>query len=254
MKKRADLLLVEQGLCESRGQAQKMILAGHVRSGPDRVIHKTSEMLDADAALQLLAPSPYVSRGAEKLLPALAACQPDLKGLVGLDIGASTGGFTDALLQYGVRKVYAVDAGYGQLHARLRDDPRVICLERVNARYLTREQVPETVDVITVDVSFISLHKILAPCDPFLAAGGWAFILIKPQFEAQRHEVRKGGVVRDPLVRARCLDEVRQFACQELGWELIRTIPSPITGPKGNQETIAVFRKPALARSLVGCG
>ena len=244
MKKRADIRLVELGLCESRAQAKRLIMAGQVRIGSDHVVHKPNEQVDEDTILRVETPSPYVSRGAEKLLPALDKFLPDLAGLTALDLGASTGGFTDLMLQRGAVKVYAVDVGYGQLHGKLRNDTRVICLERVNARRLSHDQIPEAVDIITADVSFISLRKVLPAAAQFLKAGGYAFVLVKPQFEASRHEVGKGGVVRDPEVRQRCVEEIRSFAGEELQWQCLDTIPSPIQGPKGNQEYICAFRTP----------
>lgn len=245
MKKRADVLLVEKGLCESRSQARTLILAGQVRVGADHVISKAAEVIDENADLSVFEVCPYVSRGAYKLLPALekylTAIPPEW---IALDLGASTGGFTDLLLQRGVSKVYAVDVGYGQLHLKLRSDPRVICREKVNARYLTAAEIPEPVDIITADLSFISVCKVLPAVNPFLKSGGWAFILIKPQFEATRAEVGKGGVVRDESVRQRCVRDVTGFAEAELGWTSVDVIPSPVKGPAGNQEYIGVFRKP----------
>jgi 23S rRNA (cytidine1920-2'-O)/16S rRNA (cytidine1409-2'-O)-methyltransferase len=244
LKKRADILLVEQGLCASRAQAQRLIMAGRVRASADHLIAKTSELLPATSQLTVDQPYPYVSRGAEKLLAALDAFKPNLNGLTALDIGASTGGFTDLLLQRGVSKVYAIDVGHGQLHQKLRQDSRVVCLEKVNARHLSPQHVPEKVDVLTADVSFISLRKILPVCAPFIKPQAWVFVLIKPQFEARREEVGKGGVVRDHTVRQRCITEICDFAETELGWHRLGIVPSPITGPKGNQESIAAFRTP----------
>lgn len=241
MKKRADLLLLDKGLCTSRTHARRLIMAGQVRVGADHVVRKAGEPLPEDAALHVVQPSPYVSRGAEKLLAAVQAFTPPLAGAVALDVGASTGGFTDVLIQHGASRVYAVDVGYGQLHRKLREDPRVVCLERVNARRLNRTLVPEPIDVLTADVSFISLRKILPACDPLLKPGAWALLLIKPQFEAGRADVCRGGVVRDAAVRTRCVNDICRFAEAELGWALLGTVPSPITGPKGNQEFMAAF-------------
>lgn len=246
MKQRADIRLVELGLCESRSQAQRLIMAGQVRIGKDHLIQKPNEKVEAQVELRLDSPSPYVSRGAEKLRPALERFLPRLDNMTALDLGASTGGFTDLMLQRGARKVYAVDVGYGQLHGKLRKDPRVVSLERMNARDLTPQHIPETVNVLTADVSFISLRKILPVAAPFMKPGGIAFLLVKPQFEARRHEVKKGGVVRDPQVRQRCVNEVKECAVRQLQWDFLATIPSPIQGPKGNQEFICVFRIPPL--------
>lgn len=240
-RKRADILLVEKGLCESRSQAARLILAGLVRVGADHLVAKSSELVAGDAPLAVAEPYPYVSRGAEKLLGGLEAFPWPLHGLTVLDIGASTGGFTDLLLQHGVARVYAVDVGYGQLHAKLRNDPRVVSLERTNARQLSAREIPEPVDLLVGDVSFISLTKILPACARLMKEHARAYLLVKPQFEARREDVGKGGVVRDPEIRRRCLETVCQFACRELGWRLVGTAPSPLKGPKGNQETVAVF-------------
>ena len=242
MKQRADTLLVEKGLCESRSLAQRLILAGQVRSGPDRVVAKASELFPTDAEFQIDTPCPYVSRGAYKLKVAIDTYQPLLQDRVALDLGASTGGFTDLLLQCGVRKVYAVDCGRGQLHQRLRQDPRVICREGVNARFLDATVVPEPMDILTADLSFISLRLVLPAAAPFLKPDGWAMVLIKPQFEAGRAEVGKGGVVRDPVIHGRCIQEITTFAEQTLHWLTVGVVASPITGPAGNHEFIGVFR------------
>jgi 23S rRNA (cytidine1920-2'-O)/16S rRNA (cytidine1409-2'-O)-methyltransferase len=240
-KQRADLLLVESGLFESRTAAQRAIMAGAVRVGADHVVRNASEKWSEETVFTVAERCPYVGRGAYKLLPALDAHLPDLSGTTALDVGASTGGFTDLMLQRGAVKVYAVDVGHGQLHLKLREDPRVVCLEKVNARYLSVEQIPEPIDVVTIDVSFISLTKILPPLVPLLKDDAWIFALVKPQFEAQRHEVGKGGVIRDDAVRLRCNQEIG-VAATGLGWSEVDIIPSPITGPKGNQESIWVGR------------
>ena len=241
-KIRADQLLVELGLCESRTVAQRLIMAGEVRLGPDELVRKPGQLLPDDTELLVTARQRYVSRGAFKLLAALDAFQPDLQGAVAMDLGASTGGFTEVLLEHGAVRVYAVDVGYGQLHDRLRHDARVVSLERTNARDLTAELIPEKLDVLTGDVSFISLTKVLPPCIPLLRPGAWIFVLVKPQFEAERHEIGSGGVVRDEAVRQRCVAKITAFASDELGLSPQGTVPSPIKGPKGNQEYIAVFR------------
>jgi 23S rRNA (cytidine1920-2'-O)/16S rRNA (cytidine1409-2'-O)-methyltransferase len=241
-KVRADQLAVEQGLCESRALAQRLIMAGQIRTGPDAVVRKPGQLLSLETILLLDQGRQYVSRGAFKLLAALEHFQPDLKDAVALDLGASTGGFTEVLLERGAQKVYAVDVGYGQLHSRLRNDSRVMSLERTNARDLTPAIIPEPLDVLTGDVSFISLTKVLPPCAPLLKAGAWVFVLVKPQFEAERHEIGSGGVVRDEAVRRRCVEQVQRFATDELGWTVCGDVPSPIKGPKGNQEYVAVFR------------
>jgi 23S rRNA (cytidine1920-2'-O)/16S rRNA (cytidine1409-2'-O)-methyltransferase len=241
-KQRADQLVFDRGLAESRAAAQRLIMAGRVLLGPDTPVRKPGQLLDADAELRVDAGDDYASRGAYKLLAALDAFAPDLRDAVALDVGASTGGFTDLLLRRGVRRVYAVDVGYGQLHYRLRQDPRVVCLEKVNARDLVAALVPEPVDVLTGDVSFISLTKILPACRPLLRPQAWVFVLVKPQFEAERHEVGKGGVVRSDAVRQRCVEKILTFGATELGWQRLGVVPSPIVGPKGNQEYMVAFR------------
>ncbi len=241
-RKRVDELLCERELCSSREEAAKLVMAGMVRTGPDAVVGKASDMLLESVELQVDRPSPYVSRGAYKLLDALERLLPSLKGMVCLDIGASTGGFTDLMLQKGAEKVYATDVGKGQLHMKLRGDPRVVCLEGVNAKELSSKQVPEAVDALSADVSFISVTKALAPCDAFLKSGGWAFVLVKPQFEADSWDA-PGGVVRKDSVREACVEKVRSFATDILKWTFVEAEPCPIKGPKGNQEYMAVFRK-----------
>jgi len=222
-----DVALVERGLAETRSQAQALVLAGRVR-GYD----KPGTQVDDDAELELEAPPPYVSRGGEKLAHGLDAFGVDPAGRDCLDIGASTGGFTDVLLQRGARRVAAVDVGYGQLHERLRGDPRVTVLERTNARHL--RQLPFPPDLVVADVSFISLRLVLPPAFA-LAAPGWeAVVLVKPQFEAGRAEV-KGGVVRSPDVRRRV---IRDMAASALGWQAqtAGVVDSGLPGPKGNRE------------------
>jgi len=233
---------VDRGLAASRTDAQRLIMAGRVLSGRDTPVRKPGQALPEDAPLSVTPADDYVSRGAHKLLAALEAFHPELTDAVALDVGASTGGFTEVLLRHGARRVYAVDVGYGQLHYRLRQDPRVICLEKVNARVLSAQLVPEPIDVMTADVSFISLTKVLPPCKPLLRPGAWVFTLVKPQFESEREDVGKGGVVHDEGARQRCVEKVRTFAQVELGWTPVGVVPSPILGPKGNQEYVAAFR------------
>lgn len=242
-KERADILLFRRGYCESREQARRLILAGKVRVGSDSVVQKASELLEPEAELFLDKPEPFVSRGAYKLMPALDKFMPVFTGLTALDVGASTGGFTDLMLQRGAKRVYTVDVGKNQLHAKLRNDPRVICFEKMNARCLEESFLPEKVDILTMDVSFISVTKILSAVSVFLKPSGLAFILIKPQFEAEKNEVGKGGVVRDEKTRQKCVDKVVKFATEKLDWNLLEIIPSLILGPKGNQEYIAVFKR-----------
>ena len=245
MKARADLLLVEQGLFSSHTAAQRAILAGEVRVGPDHVVRNASEQWPAETEFTVTGQPAYVSRGAGKLDPMLTKHAATLEGAVALDLGASTGGFTDLLLQRGAAKVYAVDVGHGQLHWNLRNDDRVVCLERTNARYLTAKLVPEHPTVLTADLSFISLRKVLPAADRVLGVPALCFLLIKPQFEAGSAEVGKGGVVRSAEVRQRVVMEITEFATLELGWLHIETAASPVLGPKGNQEYIGCFSKDA---------
>lgn len=240
-KLRVDQLMCQRELCETTAEAAVLILEGRVRCGTDHVIRKTTDLLPVDAELHVDIPCPYVSRGAYKLKPALEKYLPDLTGMTGLDIGASTGGFTDLMLQHGATRVYAVDSGRGQLHDRLRRDHRVVSREKTNARELPADLLPEPVDLVTMDVSFISATVLLPSAARALKPGGYAFILVKPQFEAARHQVEPGGVVRDETVIQACIDKVA-VAALAVGWRHLETIASPITGPKGNQESIAVFQ------------
>jgi 23S rRNA (cytidine1920-2'-O)/16S rRNA (cytidine1409-2'-O)-methyltransferase len=228
MKKRLDVLLVERGLAESRAQAQALVLAGLVRG-----FEKPGAQVDDSAELEVDRPPRFVSRGGEKLANALDALALDPAGLDCLDVGASTGGFTDALLQHGAARVIALDVGYGQLHPRIRADPRVTVLERTNARALT--ELPFPPELVTADVSFISLSKALPPALALAKSGWQALALVKPQFEAGRADVGKGGVVRDPEVHRRVLREVAEAA---LAWEAEPTgvVDSGLPGPKGQRE------------------
>jgi len=242
-KIRADQLAVDQQLFESVDIAKRHVMAGNLRIGSDYVVKNPSELISVDTQLVLNLPCPYVSRGAYKLIPAFDSHLPVLRDLIGLDVGASTGGFTDLMLQRGAKKVYTIDVGRGQLHQKLRLDPRVVCHEQVNARSLAPDFIPEKVDLMTMDVSFISVKKVLPSVNAFLKENGMAFILIKPQFEAQKHEIMQGGVVKDESIRQKYIDDVLLFAKDELNWHSVEVIPSPIKGPKGNQEYLAVFTK-----------
>jgi 23S rRNA (cytidine1920-2'-O)/16S rRNA (cytidine1409-2'-O)-methyltransferase len=238
---RLDRLLVDRGLAESRTRAEALILAGRVRvAGRETVKPGTAVLHDVEVAVS--SPEhPWVSRGGVKLEAALETFGIDPTGKVCLDIGSSTGGFTDVLLTRGAAKVYAVDVGYGQLHARLRGDPRVVLRERVNARALSAAEVPEPVALVVADVSFISLALILPAAVQLLLPGGEAVLLVKPQFEAARGEVGKGGIVRDEAVRARAVARI-VAAAEALGLAAIGVVPSPITGADGNVEFLAAFR------------
>lgn len=228
MRKRLDVLLVERGLAESRAQAQALVLAGLV-PGYDKPGHQVAE----DADLAVLRPARYVSRGGEKLANALAQLEVELDGREAIDVGASTGGFTDFLLQHGVARVIAVDVGYGQLHPKLRDDPRVTVLERTNARDLV--ELPFRPDLLVADVSFISVRTALPPVLRLLEPGWDAVVLVKPQFEAGKDEVGKGGVVRDIEIHRRVLREIVDAAL-DWGGTTVGVVDSGLPGPKGNRE------------------
>ena len=231
-----------RGLAESRARAQALLLAGRVFSG-ERRLDKAGMQVDRDLPLAVRgAEHPWVSRGGQKLDHALTHFGVEPEGLVALDIGASTGGFTHVLCERGARRVYAVDVGYGQLDARLRDDPRVVVLERTNARYLTRTHVPEPVDLIVCDASFIGLRTVL-PAPLALAAPGARLIaLIKPQFEAGRGRVGKGGIVREPAVHHEVCETIREWLTAE-GWPVTGLVESPIKGRDGNTEFLIAARR-----------
>ncbi|WP_022855186.1 TlyA family RNA methyltransferase [Thermodesulfobacterium thermophilum] len=237
-KLRADKLLVEKGLAETREKAQALIMAGKVWWSKDEKnwirVEKPGQTLSCEVFLRVDEPIPYVSRGGLKLEGALEAFQIDVTGFVCLDIGASTGGFTHCLLLKGAKKVYTVDVGKGQLHPLLRNDPRVIPKEEINARYLTPEMFPEKMDLITIDVSFISLKKILPVTPPLLKPEGKVLALIKPQFEVGPKLLKK-GVVKDPWVHKKVVDEIWDFSIS-LGFLPLGVAQSPILGPKGNKE------------------
>ncbi|HEY6155181.1 MAG TPA: TlyA family RNA methyltransferase [Candidatus Udaeobacter sp.] len=240
-KIRLDQLLVGRGLFPSREQARRAILAGDI-SVATRVADKPSELLDEQTAIAVKPARKYVGRGALKLESALDYFHVDLNRKTALDIGASTGGFTDCMLQRGAEKVYAVDVGYGQLDWKLRNDPRVIVLEKINARFLTRDQIQELVDVCVIDVSFISLTLILSNAITLLKPAGVMLALIKPQFELQRSDVGKGGIVRDPHLHQKAQDKIVAFV-NDLGHVVAGIAPSAIKGTDGNQEFFACIRK-----------
>lgn len=242
-KQRVDQLLVARGLAETRSRAQALVMAGLVLSGTRR-IDKPGALIDADAPLSLRGKEhPWVSRGGVKLAHALDRFRLDPAGLVCLDVGASTGGFTQVLLQRGAAKVYAVDVGHGQLDWSLRRDPRVVVLERVNARHLSAGEVPEPVDLVVCDASFIGLRTVL-PAPLALTKPRAALVaLIKPQFEAGPARVGKGGVVRDPAVRAEVCETIRAWLAAQPGWRVLGLAESPIEGADGNKEFLIAARK-----------
>ncbi|PZU11031.1 MAG: TlyA family rRNA (cytidine-2'-O)-methyltransferase [Sphingomonas sp.] len=241
-KSRADQLLVDRGLVESRARAQALILAGLVYAG-DRKVAKAGEAIAADVVLDVRGRDhPWVSRGGIKLDHALAFFGWDVAGAVAMDVGSSTGGFTDVLLTRGAARVYAIDVGTNQLAWKLRQDDRVIVHEKTNARALTEAQVPEPIDIIVCDASFIALTKVLDRPLDFAGPDARLVALIKPQFEAGRDEVGKGGVVRDPAVHARVCAEARAWI-EGRGWTVEGIEPSPITGPEGNVEFLMAARR-----------
>jgi 23S rRNA (cytidine1920-2'-O)/16S rRNA (cytidine1409-2'-O)-methyltransferase len=240
-KLRLDQLLVAQGLFSSREQAQRAVMAGEIKIGT-RIAVKPSQLLAADTAIAVKPTRKYVGRGALKLEKALDHFKIDMQGKVALDIGASTGGFTDCLLQRGTEKIYAVDVGHGQLDWKIRSDPRVIALEKMNARFLSRAHIPELVDLGVIDVSFISLTLILPNAFELITPSGVVLALIKPQFELERADVGRGGIVRDPELHQKAQDKIVQFVTR-LGHTVSGIVPSAITGADGNQEFFACMRK-----------
>ena len=241
-KEPIDKLLIEKRIVQSRERARSLIMEGMVIV-EDRTIDKPGTKVDVEAQLQIRGGDlPYVSRGGVKLEGALNAFGVHPSGMVVMDVGASTGGFTDCVLQKEARKVYAVDVGYGQLAWKLRKDPRVVNLERRNIRYLKREEVEEEVDLILIDTSFISIEKYLPHLLGFLKMGGTIISLIKPQFEVGKGEVGKGGVVKDPALHQKVIERISQFS-RGLGLKVLRVIESSLLGPKGNKEFFIYLKK-----------
>lgn len=241
-RKRIDLLMVEQGLETSRERAKALVMEGCVYAGNCK-IDKPGDEVDSDAVLEIRGKTlPYVSRGGLKLEKAVKTFGVRLEGCVCMDIGASTGGFTDCMLQNGAKKIYAVDVGYGQLAWKLRDNPRVVCLERTNVRYLKHEQVEDELDFFSVDVSFISLTLVLPVAKTFLRDGGEAVCLIKPQFEAGKGRVGKKGVVREPEIHKEVISKICEFVKTE-GFQILHLDFSPVKGPEGNIEYLLHLRK-----------
>lgn len=250
-KFRADQLVCEQGLADTQEQALRLVMAGVVRveqAGKLVVVDKPGRMFPVETVFSVEAGDPYVSRGGGKLLTAIEAFGIDVTGLVALDAGASTGGFTDCLLQHGATKVYAVDVGTAQLHEKLRADPRVVSLENCNLRHAPADLLPELVDIVVADVSFISLTKVLPACLQFLRPGGLVVALVKPQFELPAEKVGRGGVVREEAYQQEAVARVTDFARDELGLALTGVVPSKVKGPKGNQEYLAVFSRESRSK------
>jgi len=240
-KLRLDQLLVARGCFDSREKAQRAIMAGSVNVGEQRA-EKPGTRVPEDAAIQVKTAERYVGRGGLKMEAALAHFAIDPTGATCLDIGASTGGFTDCLLQHGAAKVYAIDVGHSQLDWKIRSDPRVVVREKLNARYLTRADIPEPIAICVIDVSFISLTLILPPAAALLSNGGVIIPLIKPQFELRKEDVGKGGVVRDPTLHEQAVEKIRAFAATLPGLAWSGVIESPILGGEGNKEFLACLR------------
>jgi 23S rRNA (cytidine1920-2'-O)/16S rRNA (cytidine1409-2'-O)-methyltransferase len=234
-------VLVQRALGVSRSKAQGLIHTGMIRDAAGEPLDKPGMTVPDDFTFEVVAQQPFVSRGGDKLEAAFAAFAFDVRDRVCMDVGASTGGFTDCLLQHGAARVYAIDVGYGQLAWELRQDPRVVVMERTNIRHVTPDQLPERPEVFTVDCSFISLRLVLPPIRDLLADRHEGIALIKPQFEAGRDQVGKGGVVRDEKVREAVVEDITAYA-GELGFEIAGVIPSPLLGPAGNREYLAHLR------------
>lgn len=242
-KLRLDKLMVERGLAPSRERAQALIMAGQVVVG-DHAVDKSGQQVARDSEIRIKGDVlPYVSRGGLKMKKVLDEFGVDVTGLVAIDVGASTGGFTDCLLQAGVKKVFAVDVGHGQLAWKLQQDPRVISMEKTNIRHLLPEQLDTVPELAVIDASFISLSKVLPATVNLLKPGGRIIALIKPQFEVGKGEVGKGGIVRDPAAHERVIDAVRQTA-QEMGLVAVGLCESPITGADGNREFLILLELP----------
>lgn len=241
-KERLDVLVVERGLAETREQAQRLIRAGEVLAG-GHAASKPGHKFDVGILLEVKARPRFVGRGGEKLEAAFKTFDLNVDGLVCLDIGASTGGFTDCLLQHGASRVYAVDVGNGQLHWKLRNDPRVTVMENVNARYLIGSDFALSPKFAAMDVSFISLTKVMPAVIQVLSPSADIVTLIKPQFEARREQVEKGGVIRDTAVRETTVQKIKSFGTGELGLEWVGGFESPLKGPAGNIEFLAYWRK-----------
>jgi 23S rRNA (cytidine1920-2'-O)/16S rRNA (cytidine1409-2'-O)-methyltransferase len=241
MKERLDKVIKQRRLIRSRSRAQRMIEAGRIKVN-GLIVNRPGHPIDTDAEIEVLGYEPYVSRGGEKLEAALEQFRVDPKGRICLDVGASTGGFTDCLLQHGATKVYAIDVGHDQLHPTLRSDPRVVVREGLNARYLEPKDVADPIDLIVVDVSFISLKLILPPLVEILARGGELVLLVKPQFEVGKDALPPTGVVKDAALQARALNDVSRFIESETPWHVVEDMLSPIEGEKGNIEFLVHAR------------
>lgn len=242
MKERIDKLLVEKGMVESRERAKALIMEGNILVNRMPVT-KSGTMVDTNAAIELKDNgNPYVSRGGLKLKAAIEHFHINLKGIIAMDVGSSTGGFTDCMLKEGAGKVYCIDVGYGQLAWQLRNDPRIVLLERTNIRHLERDKIPEIIGLATIDASFISLQKVIPKVLEFLQPGGEVLALVKPQFEVGKGEVGKGGIVREDDKRMGAVNSVKAFA-EETGLSIIGVFQSPVKGQKGNIEYFIYMRR-----------
>ena len=240
-KRRLDNLLLERGIVQSRERAKGLILSGDVRVNGNPV-NKAGTLIDENAEIEITKDIPYVSRGGLKLEKAIKEFNINVKDKAAIDVGASTGGFTDCLIQYGAKKVYAVDVGYGQLAWKLRNDPRVVIIERKNVRYIKPSDIGEPVDIATIDVSFISLKLVLPVVKNLLKENGEIIALIKPQFEVGRGEVGKGGIVKDEEKHKKVISEIKSFAIDS-GFKVLNVTKSPIAGQKGNVEFLIYLQK-----------
>ncbi len=239
---RADVFLVRNGYAKSRTEAQSAIRSGRLKVNGE-IVNKPSRTLDPDATIEYVKPHPYVSRGALKLVAALDRFELSPQGLICLDVGASTGGFTEVLLERGATKVYAVDVGHAQMHPKVRRDPRVVPCEGVNARALTRDHVPEPPQAVVIDVSFIGLKLALPPALALAASGAWLVALVKPQFEVGRFAVDKGGIVKDAEARDAAVKDIAAWIADQAGWKVAGRMESPVEGGDGNREYLIAAKK-----------
>ena len=242
-KKRIDQILFEKGFVDSRNKAQALIMAGQVYSN-NKIVQKSGEFFHYDVNIKIIRKNDnWVSRGALKIEPIIINHKIEVKDKICLDIGSSTGGFSEVLLKYGAKKIYAVDVGYGQLHERIKKNSKVISMERKNARYLSSKEIAEKIDLMVCDASFISLKKVINIPIEFLNKNGKLLGLIKPQFEANRNEVKKGGIIRDPLIHKRVCKEVKDWLIEEKKMKVLEIVESSIKGPKGNTEYFVIAVK-----------
>ena len=242
LKKRIDQILCEKGFFESRNKAQAVIMAGQVYVNK-KLVKKSGDLFDENVIIRLSNKNEFVSRGALKIEPVILNQNISIKNKVCLDIGSSTGGFTEVLLKHNAKKIYAIDVGYGQLHEKIKYNKKVISFERTNAKYLDHKIIPEKIDIIVCDASFISLKKVINVPLNFLKNNGYVIALIKPQFEAKKNEVKKGGIVKDSLIHERVCNEIKEWFEEEKKFKVLKIIESSIKGPKKNKEFFIVAIK-----------